>query len=81
MRHARVPLALKLSAGVAALLIVSPLDVFADVPVLGVLDDAVLLALLATIFVCAAQWLLAREMPEPVPVPVRARIVQQLRLS
>lgn len=79
MRHARVPLALKLGTVTAALLIVSPLDLFADVPVLGILDDAVLLGLLATVFVYAAQWILAREMQAP--VTVRARVAQPLMLS
>ncbi len=78
MRHARVPLALKLGAAAAALVIISPLDPFADVPILGVLDDAVLLGLLATLFVAIAQWLLAREVRAP--APVRVRVGQPLML-
>ena len=54
MRDERVPLALKAGAGLLALLILSPLDVFGDIPVLGVLDDAVLLTMLCTLFVWAA---------------------------
>jgi uncharacterized membrane protein YkvA (DUF1232 family) len=79
MRHANVPLGLKLGTLALALLIVSPLDVFADVPILGVLDDAVLLGLLATIFVWAAQRLLAHE--THATAPVRARVAQRLMLS
>jgi uncharacterized membrane protein YkvA (DUF1232 family) len=79
MRHAGVPLGLKFGTVAAALLIVSPLDPFADVPVLGLLDDAALLALLAMAFVGLARWLLAREVPES--APARARVVQRLMLS
>ncbi|HEY5425436.1 MAG TPA: DUF1232 domain-containing protein [Candidatus Tumulicola sp.] len=60
MRHNRVPLGLKTATIFAALLIVSPLDIFSDIPVLGLLDDAMLLVLLASIFVFAANRLLAR---------------------
>jgi uncharacterized membrane protein YkvA (DUF1232 family) len=51
MRDARVPTALKAGTAALGLLILSPLDVFGDIPVLGVLDDAVLLTLLCTLFV------------------------------
>lgn len=51
MRDERVPVALKIGAGVLGVLIVSPLDVFADIPVIGLLDDAVLLTLLCSLFV------------------------------
>lgn len=78
MRHARVPLALKLGTLFAALLIVSPLDIFGDIPVLGVLDDAMLLALLATLFVSAGNWLLTRDARQP--IPVRARVSPPLAL-
>lgn len=54
IRDSRVPLQLKLAAGFAALLIVSPLDVFSDIPVLGLLDDALLLTLLCWGFVTLA---------------------------
>lgn len=49
-RDARVPLGLKLGGAAAALLIVSPLDPFADIPFLNVLDDTALLMLAARIF-------------------------------
>jgi len=51
MRDRRVPLALKIGAALLAVLIVSPLDVFGDIPILGMLDDALLLTLLCTLFV------------------------------
>ena len=47
----RVSLPLKISALVGALLILSPIDLFGDIPVLGALDDFALLALLAALFV------------------------------
>lgn len=55
MRDARVPGALKAATAVLAVLVVSPLDLFGDVPVLGVLDDAALLTLLCMAFVAIAE--------------------------
>lgn len=66
MRDSRVPVALKAIAGVVALLILSPLDVFGDIPVLGLFDDAVLLTML-----CAAFVWLATQMVERNVTPVR----------
>jgi uncharacterized membrane protein YkvA (DUF1232 family) len=66
LRDARVPLSLKLVAAAIALLVISPLDLFGDVPVLGALDDAALLTLLCMWFVSQA----ARHVE---PVPVRRR--------
>jgi uncharacterized membrane protein YkvA (DUF1232 family) len=66
LRDARVPLSLKLLAAAMALLVISPLDLFGDVPVLGALDDAALLTLLCMWFVSQA----ARHVE---PVPVRRR--------
>ncbi len=54
MRDERVPAGLKIATGVFALLIISPLDIFGDIPVLGFLDDAVLLTLLCMLFVWLA---------------------------
>ena len=68
MRDERVPLALKAIAGALALLILSPLDVFGDIPVLGLLDDAVLLTLLCTLFAWVATQALERNVT---PVPAR----------
>jgi len=53
-RDARVPLWLKIVTIVTALFIISPLDVFGDIPIIGILDDAALLALLANLFVMFA---------------------------
>ncbi len=51
MRDQRVPTGLKAVTAFLALLIISPIDVFGDIPVLGMLDDAVLLTLLCMLFV------------------------------
>lgn len=51
MRDARIPAYLKISTIVLGLLIISPLDVFGDIPILGLFDDAALLALLCAAFV------------------------------
>ena len=54
LRHPRGPFWMKAAAVALGLLIVSPLDLFGDIPVLGLLDDAVLLALLVVAFVGVA---------------------------
>lgn len=54
MRDERVPTALKAGTALLGVLILSPIDVFGDIPVLGVLDDAVLLTLLCSAFVVLA---------------------------
>jgi uncharacterized membrane protein YkvA (DUF1232 family) len=54
LRDERVPTGLKAATGILALLIISPLDIFGDVPVLGLFDDAVLLTLLCMLFVWLA---------------------------
>jgi uncharacterized membrane protein YkvA (DUF1232 family) len=54
MRDARVPGVLKWGAGALALLVVSPLDLFGDIPLLGLLDDTALLSILAVAFVALA---------------------------
>jgi len=66
MRDVRVPLALKGIAAALALLVISPLDLFGDIPGLGVIDDVALLTLLCMWFVHQA----GRHV-EPVPVRVR----------
>ena len=50
MLDERVPVALKALTVISALLIISPLDIFGDIPILGLLDDAVLLTLLCMLF-------------------------------
>ena len=57
----RVPAALKLFTLAGALLIVSPLDVFGDIPVLGPIDDFGLLMLLVTLFVRLCPAYIVRE--------------------
>jgi uncharacterized membrane protein YkvA (DUF1232 family) len=54
MRDTRVPAALKALTLAFGLLIISPLDVFGDIPVVGLLDDAALLTLLCMLFVWLA---------------------------
>ena len=54
MRNPLVPLHLKLIAGALALLIISPVNILGDIPLLGLLDDVALLSLLAGWFVSAA---------------------------
>jgi uncharacterized membrane protein YkvA (DUF1232 family) len=73
MRDERVPRGLKIVAVVFALLIISPLDVFADIPVLGFLDDAALLSLLCMLFVWLAQSSLDRDMKNVTPSLERRR--------
>lgn len=53
-RHPAVPLHLKIIAGVLALVIISPVNILGDIPLLGMLDDVALLALLAGWFARAA---------------------------
>ncbi len=54
MRNPVVPLHLKLIALGLALLILSPLNILGDLPLLGIVDDVALLGLLAGWFVRAA---------------------------
>ncbi len=54
LRDARVPGLLKWGSAAIALVIISPLDLFSDIPVLGVFDDAALLTALAAGFVALA---------------------------
>lgn len=60
MRDARVPFWLKGATVVAALLIISPIDLFGDIPILGIFDDVTLLGLLATLFVGIASALVRK---------------------
>jgi len=54
MRSPAVPLHLKVIGAVLALLIISPVNILGDIPLLGLLDDVALLSLLAGWFVGAA---------------------------
>src|SRR5215469_3673264 len=57
----RVSPLLKLAAAVAAVVIVSPVDLIGDVPLLGPIDDIALLALLVTLFVKLCPAAIVRE--------------------
>jgi uncharacterized membrane protein YkvA (DUF1232 family) len=73
-RDVRVPFALKAGTVVAGLLIVSPLDLLSDIPVIGLLDDAALLAVLVNIFVMLADRSVMRNVT-PRARPAEARKV------
>jgi uncharacterized membrane protein YkvA (DUF1232 family) len=66
LRDTRVPLALKLIAAALALLVISPIDLFGDIPVLGALDDAALLTLLCV-------WFVSQAAKHVEPIPVRRK--------
>ncbi len=66
MRDLRVPLSLKLLTAAIAVLVVSPVDLFSDIPVLGAFDDAALLTLLC-------MWFVSQAGKHVEPVPVRRR--------
>jgi uncharacterized membrane protein YkvA (DUF1232 family) len=51
VQDVRVPLRLKIVLLAAALFIISPLNILGDIPLLGIVDDAALLALLLAWFV------------------------------
>ena len=74
LRDTRVPLALKLIAAALALLVISPIDVFGDIPVLGALDDAALLTLLCV-------WFVSQAAKHVEPIPVRRRPTSRAALS
>jgi uncharacterized membrane protein YkvA (DUF1232 family) len=79
MRDNRVPQWLKVSAAAIAFLIVSPLDIVGDIPILGILDDATLLAILATLFVNTAEKMLPHDEEQtmrtvhPIKLPPKPR--------
>jgi uncharacterized membrane protein YkvA (DUF1232 family) len=66
VRDVRVPLSLKLVAAGVALLVISPIDIFSDIPVLGAFDDAALLTLLCV-------WFVSQASKHVEPVPARRR--------
>lgn len=73
LRDSRVPLALKLIAAAIALLVISPVDLFGDIPVLGALDDATLLTLLC-------MWFVSQASKHVQPVRVRPRLASELAI-
>ncbi len=54
MREPAVPVAAKIATVAAAVLIISPLDLLGDIPLLGVVDDGALLVLLLVWFTRAS---------------------------
>ncbi len=74
LRDARVPLALKLIAAALAVFVISPIDLFGDIPVLGALDDAALLTLLC-------MWFVSQAAKHVEPIPVRRRPAGRVALS
>ncbi len=60
-RDARVPLSAKIGAVAAAIFILSPLNIFGDIPLLGFFDDAALLAFVVHYFVKFAEGRIASE--------------------
>ena len=72
VRDVRVPLSLKLIAAAIAVLVISPIDIFSDIPVLGALDDAALLTLLCV-------WFVSQASKHVEPVPVRRRPANRRR--
>jgi len=58
----------KAAAVLAALLIISPLNILGDIPFLGFLDDAALLGLLVHFFVSFAQQRIVEEEKNVTPV-------------
>ena len=59
LASSRVPMRLKLMALGAALLILSPLNILGDIPLLGIADDVALFGMLAAWFVRNAESSLA----------------------
>ncbi len=59
VRDERVPLWSKVLLGVVVLLVISPLNLFGDIPGLGFIDDATLLLFVVHVFVNFAEKRLA----------------------
>jgi uncharacterized membrane protein YkvA (DUF1232 family) len=59
VKDERVPLWSKVLLGVVALLVISPLNLFGDIPGLGFIDDATLLLFVVHVFVNFAEKRLA----------------------
>lgn len=78
-RDARVPLWAKIAAIAAALLVVSPLNILGDIPLLGFFDDAALLAFVVHYFVRFAEGRIANAfvVPNVKNVGPRATVIAQ----
>jgi uncharacterized membrane protein YkvA (DUF1232 family) len=61
MQDPNVPRRLKITAGVLALLIVSPLNILGDIPLIGMVDDVALLGFLLQWFIHSAERAQARR--------------------
>ncbi len=72
MRNPAVPAAGKILAVAAAALIISPLDIFGDIPILGQIDDVVLLGYVVHLFVKFAERSLANARVEHNVTPTAA---------
>ncbi len=72
MRNPAVPGGAKIAAVAAAALIVSPLDIFGDIPILGQIDDVVLLGYVVHLFVKFAEKSLANARVERNVTPASA---------
>ena len=72
LRDGRIPLRMKIAAGLAALFIISPLNILGDIPLLGFLDDAALLLFLAHWFVSYGERTLATSTMRDVSPGARA---------
>ncbi|MDQ2662714.1 MAG: DUF1232 domain-containing protein [Candidatus Eremiobacteraeota bacterium] len=73
MRDARVSTSLKLGVAGVALVILSPVNILGDIPVIGFLDDALLLTMLATWFVKLATRQIERPAMAMAVAPLAAR--------
>ncbi len=73
----RVSPSLKMLTGLGALLVISPVDVLSDIPIIGAFDDVALLALLAMLFVrfCPAE--VAAEYFGPAGAPKLKNVTPQ----
>lgn len=63
-RDARVPMHLKLGALAATIFVLSPLNILGDIPLLGLADDAAMLAGVAALFVRFAESSMLRTAPQ-----------------
>ncbi len=71
MRDARVPRGAKIAAILAAVFIISPLNILGDIPLLGFFDDTALLLFVVHTFVRFAQERADAAMPPMKPADVR----------
>jgi uncharacterized membrane protein YkvA (DUF1232 family) len=80
MRESRVPVGLKVGTVIMAVLIISPLDIFGDIPVLGIFDDAALLTMLCMGFVALGERALTSEVIPYASAPRRNDATNDLKM-